>query len=58
MASGLIDYNFHCFRQAIQDVFEVKKQADVSENHVTTANSDEHSDAEPLTSDSQEAHPS
>uniref|UniRef100_T1JL47 Ras-related GTP-binding protein n=1 Tax=Strigamia maritima TaxID=126957 RepID=T1JL47_STRMM len=24
---GLIDYNFHCFRQAIQDVFEVKIQS-------------------------------
>ncbi|XP_001628704.3 ras-related GTP-binding protein C isoform X2 [Nematostella vectensis] len=23
---GLIDYNFHCFRQAISDVFEVRKQ--------------------------------
>ena len=23
VAAGLIDYNFHCFRKAIQEVFEV-----------------------------------
>eukprot|EP00051_Salpingoeca_urceolata_P031965 m.13711 g.13711 ORF g.13711 m.13711 type:complete len:362 (+) comp4638_c0_seq1:182-1267(+) len=27
---GLIDYNIHCFRQAIQEVFEVKKKATLS----------------------------
>ena len=25
--AGLIDYNFHCFRNAIQEVFELKEQA-------------------------------
>lgn len=25
--SGLIDYNFHCFRTAIQEVFELKEQS-------------------------------
>ncbi|XP_057309321.1 ras-related GTP-binding protein C-like [Hydractinia symbiolongicarpus] len=24
---GLIDYNFHCFRQAIQEVFEIRQQS-------------------------------
>ncbi|XP_065830023.1 ras-related GTP-binding protein C-like isoform X2 [Oscarella lobularis] len=24
---GLIDYNFHCFRQAIQEVFEIRRRA-------------------------------
>ena len=27
---GLIDYNFVCFRQAIQDVFEVRMQVQQS----------------------------
>jgi Ras-related GTP-binding protein C/D len=24
---GLIDYNFHCFRQAIQEVFEIRRRS-------------------------------
>ena len=32
LSTGLIDYNFHCFRKAIQDVFELR-------NKVTSNNS-------------------
>ena len=31
--AGLIDYNFHCFRKAIQDVFEVREKASLEEEN-------------------------
>lgn len=30
---GLIDYNFHCFRKAIQEVFEVRMKVVRSRKH-------------------------
>ncbi|XP_002156022.3 ras-related GTP-binding protein C isoform X1 [Hydra vulgaris] len=33
---GLIDYNFHCFRQAIQEVFEVRQQAREANTRTTS----------------------
>ena len=24
--AGLVDYNFHCFREAMQEVFELRRQ--------------------------------
>jgi Ras-related GTP-binding protein C/D len=30
---GLIDYNFNCFREAIQEVFETNKSAEYNRNH-------------------------
>lgn len=34
---GLIDYNFHCFRQAILDVFELKARQAQLNNHCATS---------------------
>jgi hypothetical protein len=33
IASGLIDYNFVCFRNAIQEVFEVRMQVQQASNN-------------------------
>ena len=37
---GLIDYNFHCFRQAIQDVFELKSKG-ATPNHLPSIPEDD-----------------
>lgn len=26
VGTGLVDYNFHCFREAMQEVFELRRQ--------------------------------
>lgn len=26
VCTGLVDYNFHCFREAMQEVFELRRQ--------------------------------
>ena len=26
VCAGLVDYNFHCFREAMQEVFELRRQ--------------------------------
>ncbi|XP_064399902.1 ras-related GTP-binding protein D-like [Halichondria panicea] len=38
---GLIEYNFHCFREAIQDVFEVRRKALLSPDESSTGNTDD-----------------
>lgn len=37
VVTGLIDYNFVCFRQAIQEVFEVRLQAQQATHSVLNA---------------------
>lgn len=32
--SGLINYNFHCFRKGIQEVFELKQKLTASTAHL------------------------
>ncbi|XP_013385486.1 ras-related GTP-binding protein C [Lingula anatina] len=36
---GIIDYNFHCFRQAIQEVFEVRTKATTQQHGAAAMNS-------------------
>ena len=41
MLVGLIDYNFHCFRKAIQDVFELRNKATASNSSMQSSSSTE-----------------
>ena len=36
---GLIDYNFHCFRKAIQEVFEIRSKLTAGSSGVMATNS-------------------